>query len=418
MEKPKITAPPRTSVWNLSRIFWILALIVVGIFVIYGFLGKNYLQLYNTQDYPRKEVRITLDSRGLEQTAVTLLSLNNVVSHFDIQEFNRSEANKKFWAQNWEFPVSKDQREPEDYDALPENFWDGTSVSCVTDCVPEGTLAAWPLRPFKQPRPIIGGLNDSRPGSYHHGVDITAGTREPVFAVQSGYAHIIEAEGLDARVQVGNYIYWHIYPGVEEGEYVEALKDPVGVVQPDFGHLHFSEVDSGDNYLNPLRPGQTVLPGWKDTLAPVLGDVELSSSGALSIRAYDRQSFVTRKPYITPPTGLAALAYRLVPSEESVDSTGDHELNFSLFGADNYPGRGLDEVYVTPGETKFDTTRCYVKGLHCPYSWNYWLDTGLVADEGEYRLIVYGWDWDGNVAARDYEISYGPGGWENLQQNI
>ena len=56
----------------------------------------------------------------------------------------------------------------------------------------------------------------------HVGIDIQARDGAGVYAMQPGYAHILQGSGFDARVQVGNFIYWHIVPRVFEGQYVFA----------------------------------------------------------------------------------------------------------------------------------------------------------------------------------------------------
>ena len=70
---------------------------------------------------------------------------------------------------------------------------------------------------------------------------------------------------------MGRYIYWHVYTRVGEGQQV-GVHRLVGKVKRGFGHLHLSEVDSSDRYLNPMRPGGRVLKPWSDHLPPVLGE--------------------------------------------------------------------------------------------------------------------------------------------------
>lgn len=322
-------------------------------------------------------------------------------------EAKRHEGGKAFWRGSFDFPVSPDQRTVTAQEHLPEWWEDGTP--CATGCVPAGTIAMWPLAPFSEQRPIVSGLNDSRPGSLHHGVDITGNTHQAVFAMQPGRAHIIEAEGYDARVQVGNYIYWHIYPKVAEGQEVIPKETIVGRIQPGFGHVHISEVDDAGDYVNPLRPGQIVFPGWTDSAPPVLGNLTLHPDGSAGERAYDRQSFRWRYPYITPPIGLASLGWRLWDG-------GETELNISFTGTTNYPGQPPSRIYGDRGPP-FDRTKCYRHLHRCPYSWSYrlagagapLLPTDL--DYGQYRLTVYGWDWKGNEVARDFHIRWTPSGW-------
>lgn len=371
---------------------------------------------HNEKSHPEK-LSFDLDSPEAKQLGNSLASIiqtGSAIRSLNSKEILHRAEETKFWKGAYDFPVSPTQRQPVEGE-VPVDYWDdSTGNICSTDCVPLESEEAWPIKPFDQPHSIIGGLNDSRPGSYHHGVDIMAHDFQKVYALQPGTAHIIEASGDDARVQVGNYIYWHITPSILEGEYVDPLKTVVGRVQKDFGHVHLSETEASGNYLNPLRPGQVILPGYTDKEPPVLGETLINTDGSIETKAYDKQSFIKRKPYVTPPIGLAALAYRMVPVETkapiTVEEIEAYPVQFSLTGTTNHTGESLGSTYVYPGITKFDTTLCYSKKQRCPFSWTYW--TGTAPSTSDlYRLSVYAYDWESNIAVRDYYYENVAGVW-------
>lgn len=387
---------------------WVLLILAI-IGLSYLVWNQNALQLFSEKSSYQKE-KLKINSAQLSEGLKAAAAAISTVETMSEQKTYKYLKQEEFWSRNWPYPADASQRTPLETEAVPSSFTEVSPAACATDCLPEGTMAAWPIRPFDKPHSIISGLNDARPGSFHHGVDIMAHDFQKVYALQPGEAHIIEASGDDARVQVGNYIYWHIIPRVSEGEWVDPLKTVVGVVQKDFGHVHLSEVDSANQYLNPLREGQIILPGWDDTKAPVIGNLK-AEPGHLSVSIYDPQSFLRKKPYITPPIGPAAIAYRIteidIPKKDpaEIDAEEFGELNFSLIGADNYPDTPLSSVFVYPGETPFSKTLCYSKKKHCPYSWDYWLSQGTYLEAGNYLITVYAWDWKNNISARDFYIT-------------
>jgi hypothetical protein len=135
---------------------------------------------------------------------------------------------------------------------------------CSVGCRPYGALDGWPLVPFHRQHPLRAGLNELRPASLHVGLDIQARDGARVYAVQGGYAHVLASTGPNARVQIGNYIYWHINPLVHHGQLVRPFKAPIGRVMRGYGHFAFSEIGALGQYVNPLRPMGRVLAPWVD----------------------------------------------------------------------------------------------------------------------------------------------------------
>lgn len=281
--------------------------------------------------------------------------------------------------------------------ALPR-FWDD-GRPCSVGCRARNAVAGWPLRPFRRQHALRAGLNERRGANFHRGVDIQARDGARVYAVQPGVARVLAARGVDARVQVGRFIYWHIRPSVRSGQYVVPFRTVVGRVLPTAGHLHLSEVVGG-RFLNPLRPGGRVLAPWRDTAAPLIAAPRFRAGGRVLVRAFDPQSFRTRTTYVTPVLAPAALAYRVTgPGGRTVVP-----LRWALRGSQVLGGR-------PPGRLYTDGARgggwlCFATHPVCRPNWNYRLAGGLAPAlprlaPGVYRLTAYAWDWAGNVAARD-----------------
>ena len=150
-------------------------------------------------------------------------------------------------------------------------------LGCSTGCRPYGADIGWPLAPFHTQHPIRAGLNELRPGSLHVGVDIQASDGTAVYAVQPGVARVLAASGPNARVQVGDYLYWHITPRVQTGAIVIPHQTVLGTVMTGYGHIAFSELGAGGEYVNPLRPGGTVLEPYVDRAASVIGSPAVSA---------------------------------------------------------------------------------------------------------------------------------------------
>jgi hypothetical protein len=281
-------------------------------------------------------------------------------------------------------------------------FWaDGRP--CSVGCTAAGTRAGWPLKPFHEQHAIRAGINELRSANFHVAVDIEARNFQPVYALQSGYAHIRYPGTGDVNVDVGRFYYWHIHPSVRDGQYVVAYKTVIGRVLYGFYHVALSEGSTSD-YLNPLRPGGSLRP-YHDSEPPIIGIPRVFSDGRVIVAAFDPQSFVVKSRYETPVLAPSSLAWRLY----NVHGHALTGLEWAMRGSQNYPP-GLKPVVFAPGATA-PGFKCFLTRVRCIPNWVYWLAGGLTPrlplsnlHAGRYRLTVYAWDWAGNTSALDYWI--------------
>lgn len=296
-------------------------------------------------------------------------------------------------------------------DEVPSLYADG--LACSIGCRPYGAEPGWPLAPFHSQHPIRAGLNELRPESLHVGIDIQAADGARVYAVQPGSAQVLATSGPNARVQVGNYIYWHIVPRVTPGQEVKPFVTVLGTVMPGYGHIAFSELGAAGEYVNPLRREGGVLEPYVDRAAPVIGPPRVAATGEVSVAAYDPQSFVRRTTYVTPILAPAAMAYRLYDRAGSALTPlswafrGTHLLPFSERRL--IYGRGSR----APGYSCFATREV------CIPHWRYKVAGGLAPalpaslPPGRYRLTIYAWDWADNRTALDAQVALSAAGWRH-----
>jgi hypothetical protein len=307
------------------------------------------------------------------------------------------------------FPAPQALRAPRAAESLPSLYGDGRV--CSVGCRPFGALSGWPIRPFHRQHPLRAGLNELRPQSLHVGLDVQARDGTAVFAVQPGAARVLAATGPDARVQVGNYVYWHITPAVRSGEPVVAFRTLLGRVKGGYGHLAFSELSATGAYVNPLRPGGRVLTPWVDRLAPVVSHPSVAPDGAAVLDAYDPQSFVRRTTYRTPVLAPAAIAYRLYDRHGGALTA----LLFAFRGTHLLPWSERRAIFA-PG-ARSPGFQCFARRALCRPHWRYWLAGGLAPRlptglaPGRYRLTVYAWDWADNRSALDTTVWMTARGW-------
>jgi hypothetical protein len=292
---------------------------------------------------------------------------------------------------------------------VPSLYADG--LQCSIGCRPYGAEIGWPLAPFHVQHPIRAGLNELRPASLHVGVDIQARNGAAVYAVQPGVASVLAPSGANARVQVGNYIYWHITPSVDSGQYVIPFHTVLGTVMSGYGHIAFSELGAGGQYVNPLRPGGTVLEPYVDRAPPVIGSPAVATDGQVIVAAYDPQTDVRRTTYLTPVLAPAAIAYRLYDAR----GTAVSPLEWAFRGSALLPYSERSLIFA-PG-SHAPGFACFATRSVCVPRWIYRVAGGLAPPlpsaiaPGRYRLTVYAWDWADNTTALDTTVTMTASGW-------
>lgn len=295
---------------------------------------------------------------------------------------------------------------------VPSLYADG--LTCTTGCRPYGAEIGWPLAPFHHEHPLRAGLNELRPASLHVGLDIQARDGAAVYAVQPGVARVLEQAGPNARVEVGNYVYWHIAPAVLTGQLVRPFETVLGHVLPGYGHIAFSELGYRGEYVNPLRPDGTVLEPYVNHVPPVIGAPALAAGGQMVVAAYSPQTFVRRTTYITPVLAPAALAYRLFDSR----GTALTPLEWAFRGTHLLPWAERSLIYA-PGARAPGYT-CFATRSVCVPHWVYRVAGGLAPPlpatlaPGRYRLTIYAWDWADNTTALDTTVTMTATGWRPL----
>lgn len=280
-------------------------------------------------------------------------------------------------------------------------FWSDGSP-CAVGCRPSGARPGWPLKPFHEQHALRAGLNERRLSGSHVGIDIMTSRHQPIYAIQSGYAHVLHRGDSAARVRVGNYIYWHVNLRVRDGQYVHAYDTLLGYSLLWMRHLHLSEVSGSDtSYLNPLRPGGRVLAPYTDAEPPVIGLPKISPDGSAVVEVFDPQSFAPRVFNETPVLAPAAVAYRLFNGEGAAIG----RLEWALRGSRWIPNELAATVFASSAHSP--GFFCFARNVVCRPLWLYRLAGGLApllplsALHGRVRLTTYAWDWAGNVTARD-----------------
>src|SRR3954453_11075652 len=306
------------------------------------------------------------------------------------------------------FKPSSAQRPTKGKDGLTPWWADG--LACSAGCRPRGAIPGWPLRPFHHQHALRDPIDARRDSTFHVGIDIQARKNDRVYAIQPGTVHVIEASGAEERVQVGNFIYWHIKHRVHEGQRVRAYKTVLGLIKPGFGHLHLSEVDFGNHYLDPLRPGGRAIGPWRDTAPPVIGRPAFRPGGRVYLEAFDRQSFVIQTTYVTPVLPVAALAWRVFDSRGRAVGP----LEWAFRGTQVLPF-SMDRTIWAPDAHRPGFS-CFALRKICKPNWDYVLAGGLAPGLSRSalqgcgcRLTVYAWDYASNSVARDFQFGRGRG---------
>src|SRR4051812_14834006 len=306
------------------------------------------------------------------------------------------------------FKPSSSQRSTRRSDGLVPWWDDGRP--CSVGCRAPHTIPGWPLKPFHHQHALRDTIDARRDSTFHVGIDIQASKNDRVYAIQPGTVHVIESSGAEERVQVGNFIYWHIKHRVHEGQRVSPYKTVLGLIKPGFGHLHLSEVDLGNHYLDPLRPGGRAVAPWRDTAAPVIGKPSFKGGGRVYIKAFDRQSFIEQTTFETPVLSLAGLAWRVFDSHGRALGP----LNWAFRGTQVLPF-SMDRLVWAPDAHRPGFS-CFALRHICKPNWDYVLAGGLAPPLTRStltgcgcRLSVYAWDYASNSVARDFTFGRGTG---------
>jgi hypothetical protein len=198
----------------------------------------------------------------------------------------------------------------------------------------------YPLKPFLRQHPIRGFFGDPRtvsantlggdrrgtPGSFgfHNGVDIVAATGAPVYPVVSGtvQAHSYADEVVVSTDDGRTFQYFHVAPRVHAGQHVVAYRTVLGLVLPEWHHVHLSEIDSFRVH-NPLDPGH--LEPYRDYTVPtVLGidfrtargrpldPTRLDGAVAISADAVDYPPLPVPGAWFDLPVTPALVAWKLM----------------------------------------------------------------------------------------------------------
>jgi hypothetical protein len=295
---------------------------------------------------------------------------------------------------------------------VPSLYADG--LACSTGCRPDGAELGWPLAPFHAQHPLRAGLNELRPGSLHVGVDIQARDGAAVYAVAPGPAAVLQGSGPNARVRVGSYVYWHIVPKVLNGQWVTPFVTELGTVMPGYGHIAFSELGWRDEYVNPLRPGGSVLLPYANADPPAIGAPALAAGGQVTVSAYSPQSFVRRTTYTTPVLAPAGLAYRLFTSAGAPITP----LEWAFRGTHLLAWTQRALIYAPAARAP--GYGCFASRSVCVPNWAYRVAGGLAPPlpfgltPGRYRLTIYAWDWADNATALDATVTMTANGWRPL----
>jgi hypothetical protein len=266
----------------------------------------------------------------------------------------------------------------------------------------------WPVKPFNRQHPVRAYLNDPRNGhhdakSFHFGVDITAPTGSPVFAVEAGEVYIRRGrEAVAVRSKTNTFGYWHVKPAVRNHQIVR-LHQLLGYIVDEGGgaHVHFAERDrTHDRYLNPLRPG--ALGPYVDRTPPTVVSIEFLRQGrevdanALSGRVdivaevIDTTPITVPAPWSNLPVTAATISWRIsnLTAPRTVINS-DHML----------PGKSYDAIFA-PGTSQ--------NWVGQPGHYRYYLARGFRASRlpaGTSRLRIDASDTRGNRSVASVSIA-------------
>lgn len=264
----------------------------------------------------------------------------------------------------------------------------------------------WPLRPFHVAHPVRGYFNDPRflprTQAFHYGIDIAAPAGAPVYAVESGVAHV-SSDWIAVVARGRTFGYWHVDSLVRDHARVRA-HEAIGHVQPrgahqhyaDGRHVHFTEVVDGE-YRDPLRPG--ALAPWVDDTVPSVRRIGFLRNGRplartgvsgrvdVVVEAFDTPPLPVPPPWASMPVTPGRLSWRVLRASTLVQSWQTPvDFRHTLL-----PRTQFWEVFA-PGTRQ---NRPSSPGRYLFFLEHAW-DTRFLA-EGRYRLEVEASDQYGNV---------------------
>jgi hypothetical protein len=235
------------------------------------------------------------------------------------------------------------------------------------------------------------------------------------------------------RVGVGQFVYWHVDPAVDDGMYVRAGQ-MIGWTCRGGWHVHLSEwalLGSKRIWVNPLHPGGKLLP-YRDTSTPSIYSLRFFTPGSMAwtwlgrtdsatplrsgalhgrvelrVRVEDRTSFTGIRASNGACTITHGPPYRL--EVQIADALGRVVLSRAAFQSDRLPATPATVRYAPTTAPDPPLSRCFAFGkpVRAGELWyrplsrdrlEYW-DTRTVAD-GAYFVTVTAWDIIGNVASR------------------
>lgn len=236
----------------------------------------------------------------------------------------------------------------------------------------------WPVKPFNRQHPVRAYLNDPRNGhgdakSFHFGIDISAPTGAPVYAVEAGMAFVTRGRLAVAVRGAGHtFGYWHVKPAVRNHQLVRMHQLIGFIVDEGSGkHVHFAERDQRGRYLNPLRQGG--IGPYVDRTPPRVASVEFLRNGrevdarALTGRVdvvaeiYDATPMRVPAPWSNMPVTPATVGWSLshggqrIRAERTIINS-DHMLPARLYNAIYAPGTAQNWVGA-PGHYRFYIAR-------------------------------------------------------------
>jgi Peptidase family M23 len=268
----------------------------------------------------------------------------------------------------------------------------------------------WPVKPFYRQHPVRAYLNDPRNGhgdakSFHFGIDVSAQTGTPVFAVEPGQVFLTRGRmAVAVRSAASTFGYWHVKPAVRNHQFVRLHQLLGYIVDEGSGaHVHFAE-RAHNRYLNPLRPG--AMGPYVDRTPPTILSVEFlrhgqelapnELTGRVDVVAeiVDTTPMLVPAPWTRMPVTAARIrwsvsqgARSVVASRTVIDS--DHML----------PGKMYDAIFA-PGTRQ--------NWVGAPGHYRYYLARGFHASRlpaGISRLRIQATDTRGNRALATVSVS-------------